>query len=81
MALLRIQTPCGVDGQFTRVGITGHGNLARKKAPCVFIVKLAVRHTTLGGSQSATCDHSGVFSLGLPFYCNQSELYWMDSEV
>ena len=58
MALLRIQNSCGVDGQFTRVGITGRGNLARKKAPYVFTVKLAVRHTTLGGSQSATCDHS-----------------------
>jgi len=58
MALLSTQTACVVNGQFTRVGITGRGNLARKKAPCVFTVKLAVRHTTLGGSQSATCDQS-----------------------
>ena len=58
MALLSTQTACVVDGQFARIGITGRGNLARKTAPCVFTVKLAVRHTTLGGSQSATCDYS-----------------------
>jgi len=72
---------CVVDGQFKGVDIAGRGNLARKQAPCVLTVKLAVRHTTLGGSQSTTCDHSSVFSLDLPFNCKQLGLYLMDSEV